>query len=126
MSLPQPQVTALPPGASTRNEAAAITFKNNQETQAANNNAMAKGGKKRGGGIEGTKVIAPYPENSAGGQGVQSQTTTAQSNFLKNQENTSMDSAAFKKGGKRRIKSRKIGKRKTKRHRTRKHRKYRK
>lgn len=124
-NIQQPQVKPLPSGASTPQQAGVVRMQANNQTQNANNQALAGGRKnKRGGGsitIPPTKVY--YTETSAGSNSVNAQTKANVTASVQNQENKSMDSGAFQKGGKKRNKSRKSGKRKSKRRRTRKYRK---
>jgi hypothetical protein len=118
----RPQVNAYPQGASSPQEAGVVRM--NAANHAQNNaNQKLAGGKKGGGGIEAPVVRTSYTETSAGNQGVQAQTNNNVKSSVQNQEFSSLDKGAFKKGGKRRNKSRKTSKRKIKRRRTRKYRK---
>jgi hypothetical protein len=123
--VPEQQVKPLPPGANTPQQAAVVRMQTNNQAQNANNQALAKGGRKKRGG--GNITIAParvsYYETATGSSSINAQLKANVTSDLQNQENKSMDSGAFKKGGKRRNKSRKSGKRKSKRRRTRKYRK---
>jgi hypothetical protein len=112
--IPQQQVSAMPPGANSPQQAAAMRTQQANSDQAAANRALA-GGSKKGGSISVPPPKVGYAETSSGSNSVNSQTQANISASVQNQENMSADKGAFK-GGRRHNKSRKTSKRKTKRY----------